>query len=326
MLNATMNRDRAKGALWGALVGDAAGAYLEFLGRSPTQTEVDRAIQMPGGGCWDVAPGQITDDGEMTIALARALIDTRHFNLNSVARSYRAWCLSRPFDIGIATHNALGQGDLEDPEIADICLGRARLRNHASKANGCLMRATPLAVWGCNQDIPSLVNAAKADCQLTHPNPTCQVATAAYVVAIRHLILNSDDHHGAFASAEAVVAAECNEEVLGFLANAKAGTLPAFYPQAGFVGIGFTHAFHHLWQQSTYLDAIKTVLAGGGDTDTNACIVGGLIGAREGVGKIPETMLEAVQKCDVREGRNRPAWLQTRGFEEVVSQLFAGLN
>jgi ADP-ribosylglycohydrolase len=53
-------------------------------------------------------------------------------------------------------------------------------------------------------------------------------------------------------------------------------------------------------------------LVGGGDTDTNACIVGGLVGALHGEPGVPHSMAEAVMSCDTAKGRPRPAWLQTR--------------
>jgi hypothetical protein len=48
----------ACGALLGAAVGDAAGAFLEFAGL-PTRLDVEKALTMPGGGVWRVAPGQV---------------------------------------------------------------------------------------------------------------------------------------------------------------------------------------------------------------------------------------------------------------------------
>ena len=103
--------DAALGAILGALVGDAAGAPLEFLGRKPTQMEVESAMLMPGGGAWGVAPGQFTDDGELTLMLAHALAGQATYDPNRVAYCYRKWFLSEPFDVGFATSNALGIGD-----------------------------------------------------------------------------------------------------------------------------------------------------------------------------------------------------------------------
>ena len=79
-------RDVGRGCLLGALVGDAAGATLEFLGRKPDAAEVDRALEMVGGGPWRTAPGQITDDGELALCLARALAGP------SCSRSRRSRC------------------------------------------------------------------------------------------------------------------------------------------------------------------------------------------------------------------------------------------
>ena len=79
-----MNNDRyefALGSLLGACVGDAAGATLEFIGRTPSYEEALRAMAMSGGGYFKLAPGQITDDGELTLSLARALSSSRNFNL-----------------------------------------------------------------------------------------------------------------------------------------------------------------------------------------------------------------------------------------------------
>lgn len=69
-MSARDSKDAAVGALLGACVGDAAGAYLEFIGHVPSRSEVERALSMPGGGIWGVAPGQITDDGELTLCQA----------------------------------------------------------------------------------------------------------------------------------------------------------------------------------------------------------------------------------------------------------------
>jgi ADP-ribosylglycohydrolase len=53
--------DRRLGAVLGALVGDAAGAVLEFYPGKITRNATNRAMHMPGGGSLNVASGQITD-------------------------------------------------------------------------------------------------------------------------------------------------------------------------------------------------------------------------------------------------------------------------
>ena len=86
----------------------------------------------------------------------------------------------------------------------------------------------------------------------------------------------------------------------GWLKDARKGDLPYFHPHAGFVRIAFTHAFHHLSKRTPHVQALRETLAGGGDTDTNACIVGGLVGALWGEEELSALMRGAVL--------GRPIW------------------
>ena len=57
----------------------------------------------------------------------------------------------------------------------------------------------------------------------------------------------------------------------------------------GFLKIAFQWAFHYLYNEIPYRDAIWDILNRGGDTDTNAAIVGGLIGARDGLSNLDQS-------------------------------------
>lgn len=314
----------ARGCLVGAFVGDSAGARLEFLGQRPNNAQLNDALAMKGGGVFRVAPGQITDDGELTLALARALVGEQEYPREKVATNYRAWVASRPFDMGNATSAALGGASPGNSKFADAVAANAVKHNLASKANGALMRASALGIWSVKRTVQEAVAAARADACLTHPNLTCQWASAAYVMAIRQLLLHPGDGTGAFSEAQFVLNGkpdDGNIEVQSWLNDAAQGSLPDCYPLAGFVRIAFTHAFHHLYCGTSFEDALRQVLAGGGDTDTNACIVGGLVGARVGLAAIPEQMSRAVLECDTAKGRPRPSWLQTRDALTLANEL-----
>ncbi|MDO9250812.1 MAG: ADP-ribosylglycohydrolase family protein [Hydrogenophaga sp.] len=319
--------DLAQGCLLGAFIGDSAGARLEFLGRRPSEQEIADALAMKGGGVLRVAPGQVTDDGELTLALARALVGEYRFPREKVAINYRAWLTSRPFDVGHATYASLSGAVQLKEAVADAVARSATTHNIDSKANGALMRASALGVWATRVTQEEAAMAACADTKLTHPNLSCQGASAAYVVAIRHLLLHPGDSVGAFAQArEVLVSGQAGvgfDEAVSWLDDAQGGALPTGYPMAGFVRIAFTHAFHHLLQETSFAEALPQVLACGGDTDTNACIVGGLVGARVGIQGIPEPMTRAVVECDTQKGRPRPDWLTTRDALELAKALLA---
>ena len=67
-------KNLALGCLIGGMVGDAAGAVLEF-DLDVTMKKVNRAMKMPGGGPHCVAKGQFTDDSELDLALLHALVE-----------------------------------------------------------------------------------------------------------------------------------------------------------------------------------------------------------------------------------------------------------
>jgi len=70
------------------------------------------------------------------------------------------------------------------------------------------------------------------------------------------------------------------------------GILPNAEISMGWIKIAFNYAFHILKNcdrenPRAFEHAMKQILREGGDTDTNAAIVGGLIGAYVGYDKIP---------------------------------------
>lgn len=307
------NEQVGKGSILGALVGDAAGATLEFIGRQPSRLEVLNAMKMVGGGWWRTAPGQITDDGEMALCLMHALAGQEQFSIERVAQQYLRWYQSLPFDIGRTTRNGLSGGLNRPAGLIHIGMWKEAAEfNQRSKANGGLMRIAPLGVWGWRLSEEELVKAVDQDNRLTHPNPTCPHASALYCLAIRHLMLNPKDSEGAFQTAWDWSQRLGNTEVQEWLELAANNEDVGYHPRAGFVKYGFVHAFRHLKNGTSYLDVIYETLMGGGDTDTNACIVGGLVGAYYGEEGIPGPIKNSILQCDTSKGRQRPEFLQTR--------------
>lgn len=313
--------DAALGALLGACVGDAAGTVLEFMEPPPTPADVAWAMTMPGGGVWGVAPGQITDDCELMLCLAQALAESPTFDLERIARNYAAWIASPPFDIGTTTSRAMGSVRGADSSYAATMSGAAARYCMESKSNGSLMRAAPLGVWGHRLSPVALADCARQDSCLSHPNPSCWQAVACYSLAIAHLMQHLGDRQGAFAAAQGWAWANANDEVQQWLTDAQQNVAIPYTPQIGFVRIGFTHAFRHLVLGTDFVTALVETLAGGGDTDTNACIVGGLLGAADGADAIPYTMRQAVLHCDTTKGRPRPPFLHTQQVPNLVGKM-----
>jgi len=307
--NLSPKADRALGSVVGALIGDAAGGIFEFMGRPPTLQEAQAALDLPGGGVFDLAPGQFTDDGEMTMALLGAIAKAKGaYRQELAAQAYCEWEQSNPFDIGLATRAALRvpKAAMNNPKsLAKLVCSQALEHNSASKANGCMMRATPLgiAATGCN--IEETIEMVTSDVVLTHPNKDCIDSTVAYVLALRHLILHAGDSEGAIGVANTYLS-DNNRSVLGWLDQAMEGNIDPVTKHIGFVKHGFTLAFHFLAYQFNFKEAITQTLLMSGDTDTNACIVGGLIGANCGLARLPFKSRAKILEIPVQEVIDRP--------------------
>jgi ADP-ribosyl-[dinitrogen reductase] hydrolase len=319
--------DRALGAVLGALVGDALGGVLEFLDHKPTTREVEWALGMPGGGVFDLAPGQFTDDGEMTIALLNALLVKNKYREDIVAGSYIEWANSKPFDIGTATQNALLEARPGE-SASESVYEAASAYNSFSQANGCLMRISPLAVTGSNYPLksPHAWKAFEKDARMTHPHENCLLATTIYGTTITNLI--SEGHIGYNLRSTPqeflnhVPFGRRESEVSEWLEDVARGELPYAREKIGWVKIGFSLAFHHLFNGSSFTAAMRQTLLLGGDTDTNACIVGAMVGARCGASAIPIEWREAVLSCDASKGpQPRPALYSAAHLEDKVKKL-----
>ena len=103
------------------------------------------------------------------------------------------------------------------------------------------------------------------------------------------------------------------------------GQLPNPTINIGYVKIAFCWAFYYLKCKYPFEIALTDILSRGGDTDTNACIVGGLLGARDGVSNLNRKWVKAMinARCDEskkHDGQIRPNFLIPNLF--LVKNLY----
>ena len=270
-----------------------------------TEELVDRALTLPGGGPHRVGPGQITDDGELTLALYQALKGRgTAFPQNAVARAYGAWYDSCPFDMGYTCSRAFELFSEGKHALEEIMALSA-----SSEANGAMMRATPIATWWAahpeataSKEATAKAAAADAmiDATLSHPSLVTRHANAVYVYALTHLLLGTSPS----TTVRLVEAYDVCPTVKVWIAESDRDwvDLPSTQIAVGHV----RHAFvRMLWflrhSEVDYREAIRWTLLSGGDTDTNAAIVGGAVACYH---PIPSEMLERVRAFDATcEGR-----------------------
>ena len=284
--------DRAKGCLFGQVIGDNLGALVEFK----TEEQISRLYpegvrDLHDGGYWNILAGQATDDSELALALARTLLENGHYDREAVAAAYGDWYSSGPFDIGETTRRALSAAaDADAGSKATAALSRS---NADSQANGSLMRVSPIGIWGRQPEVADRI--AREDSRLTHPNEICVDAAGVFAAAIAEGI-RSGDRNGMHRVAVAHAQTDAVRDALG---RADQGEAPDGYssPRMGWVLIALQNAFFHLLQDSTIETTLVETVGKGGDTDTNAAIAGALLGAVEGLTAFPSRWLLPVQAC-----------------------------
>ncbi len=307
------NRERARGALLGLAVGDALGTTLEF--ERPVLTPPWRLLDGPhrdvtGGGPFGVAPGQVTDDTQMAITLARSLWRRGGFDRADVLRGYRAW-VPHAFDIGTLTSASLARA-ASDPDAGRTVWEKS---GRQSSGNGSLMRTAPIGVYFWN-DTGGRRRAALEDSAITHFDPRCQLACAAFNAALARAIAAeepgpplalwqaADEELPAAAEAMRAAYPELGAAIVAGEEALRADLLAAtqddpdlwdsIHAAQGFVRVAFRLAFWCLLHAPTFEAGLVDIANRGGDADTNAAIAGALLGAHGGESAIPESWRQRV--------------------------------
>src|SRR5512137_2497718 len=99
-VNAYETRERAQAAFVGMAIGDALGATVEFMTASEIASKYGTFREITGGGWLRLKPGQVTDDTEMALCIARAIVRNQAWSPGAIAENFATWLKSRPIDCG----------------------------------------------------------------------------------------------------------------------------------------------------------------------------------------------------------------------------------
>ena len=302
---------RAQGCLLGQLVGDALGSQVEFLSQEKIRTLHPHGVrEMSDGGSWDTIAGQITDDSEMAIMLARTIVRQGTYNSESALASYQYWLGTHPFDCGNTIRAALQ--------------GRCTID---SQANGALMRISPLAIFGIHYTPGQLAKWAMEDAEITHPHPICQQANALFCLAISEAIRTRSNPELLYQRIlNWARMLEVEKELLETVDKAALNAPTDYVHQAGWVLVAFQNALWQMLHARDFEEALVDTINRGGDTDTNAAICGALLGALYGRSAIPQRWSIPVLNCRPESGNlnishPRPRALWAIDALDLVNQL-----
>lgn len=289
---------RAQGAWLGQLAGDALGSLVEFrTAKDIAGAFSDGPRRLVDGGTHDTLAGQPTDDSEMALLLARTLVSRGTFDADAVAFAYATWLASGPFDVGGTIGHALRAARGHHGEAGLAGRLRAAARTD-SQANGALMRISPVAILGARGPAAQVAAWARADASLTHPHVICQDANALFCVVLARAVDTGDQGPALYEHAvEYARAHTLAPEISTWLADAREAPPADLSAQMGWVRWAFTLAFHHLRAETPFEAALVDTVRRGGDTDTNAAIVGALLGGVQGRAAVPAQWRDRVVTC-----------------------------
>jgi ADP-ribosyl-[dinitrogen reductase] hydrolase len=124
-------------ALLGLAIGDALGATVEFMTAGEIQATYGKLRKMVGGGWLRLRPGQVTDDTQMSLCIARSIVDVGH-DPEDIARRFVEWYLSKPPDIGNTCRRGI---------VRFMTRGTVHgSPNEGDAGNGAVMRVAPVAL------------------------------------------------------------------------------------------------------------------------------------------------------------------------------------
>lgn len=305
------SKNFSKNILIGASVGDALGVPVEFKSRQHLKT--NPVTDIMGFGTYDKPAGTFSDDSSMMFCLAESLVEG--YDVNDIAENFQKWMHEgywtadgEVFDVGIATRKAIN---------------RLRVVKHPTEAgstaerdngNGSLMRILPLAVYAKDLSIDERCEIVKQVSSITHAHSR-SVLACIYNIEFALNILEAETIEEAYLNTNFWLriyleeSTEYQTESIYFERILNGSLLELSENEiksSGYVIDSLEAAIWCLLHSNSYEECILKAVNLGEDTDTIACIAGGIAGVFYDVKTIPEHWInQLARKEDILNLANR---------------------
>ena len=260
--------ERAQAAFLGLALGDALGATTEFMTPGEIRVQYKVHCKIIGGGWLGLKPGQVTDDTDMSLCIARALLAAGGWDLPGIAAQFARWMKGNPPDVGATCRRGIRdfmlKGQMETPP------------NDWDAGNGAVMRMAPVALY-CLGDETLLARRALEQAHLTHNHPLSDAACVTVGQLVQQAVLG--------ATRQQLHA--CCRKLTALYPNFR------FDPYRGhasaYVVDTLQTVFHYLFTTANFEECLIGVVNQGGDADTTGAIAGMIAGAFYGLEGIPSS-------------------------------------
>jgi ADP-ribosyl-[dinitrogen reductase] hydrolase len=213
----------------------------------------------------------VTDDTEMALCIARAIVKNQTWSLEAVADNFATWLKSRPVDCGdtcrkgIRAYMLLGQ--LESPP------------NEWDAGNGAAMRILPTVLYSL-PDEELLKKYVLEQAHLTHNNPVSDAACLCLGRLLQMAICGAEK-------------SRLRRQVDGLTARFPTFAFEPYRGLAsGYVVDTMQTVFHWFFRGKSFEECLIGTVNQGGDADTTGAICGMLAGAYYGMEEIPKRWIK----------------------------------
>lgn len=296
-------RNFSKNILIGSAVGDALGVPVEFKSRQYLQQ--NPVTDMMGYGTYNMPPGTFSDDSSMMFCLAESLCNG--YNLNDIAEKFQMWMHEgywtadgEVFDVGISTRKAINRlRVVKNPTEAGST-------SESDNGNGSLMRILPLAIFTKDLSINERCEIVKEVSSITHAHNR-SVLACIYYIEFALNVLDSENLEEAYLNTNFWLKLFLEENEIyknefpyferilnGKLIDLKEDEIKS----TGYVMDSLEASIWCLLHTDSYKDCVLKAVNLGHDTDTIACIAGGIAGIYYDAETIPTNWIEQLARVD----------------------------
>ena len=275
--------DRALAAFLGFAIGDALGGTVEFMTKGEIAAQYGVHRNIIGGGWLRLAPGHVTDDTEMALAVGRSLVRRGELNVRDVCDEFAAWLKAGPIDVGNTCRRGIRRYITQTSTEGPFFEGDA--------GNGAAMRILPVALATLGQP-DKAIPWALTQGRITHHHPLSDDACLALVQMLQTL-LSGQNKRAAHEHAGALI-----EKHGAFRFAPYSGRSSAFIVDT------IQTVLHFYFATDSFADCVVQTVNQGGDADTTGALAAMLAGATYGIEAIPAAWLARLDQrvtAEIRE-------------------------
>ena len=289
----SISTDKFKGVLFGQAIGDALGLGTEGMTTEDMAWKYPNGIQHYGQIVqdrhrkrWEI--GDWTDDTDMMLCIAEAVIEDKGVSLQNIARHFKEWALGDPMGIGENTYKVLSIGDYVEQPI-EVSKRIWEMSRCDSAANGGVMRTSVVGLFP-----KYIASCAENICKLTHYDPRC-VGSCVIVSELIHALVYGEQipTYGSMIARSYMY----DERIAEYIERAWNEDDIANLMDDDFMGytlVTLSVGLWTYWHSTSFVDGLLKVVNAGGDADTNAAVACAILGATYGFASIPSEYVEGL--------------------------------